>query len=253
MQQFIKTARLLSLTLVATTSLAACSSVDRLASVGEKPIQSPIENPTAKPGYTPVSMPMPAPEYVERQANSLWGGGSRKTFFKDQRAKDIGDILTVTINIADEAKMKNETTRDRTANENSGLTNALGFESYLGKVLPGPVNPASLLAGSTTSKHEGTGEIKRNEDIKLKVAAIVAQVLPNGNMVINGHQEIRVNYENRVLAISGVIRPEDIAIDNTISYDKIAEARVDYGGRGQITDVQQPRYGQQVFDILTPF
>lgn len=253
MQQSMKMIRTLGLAMAATLALAACSSVDRLASIGEKPIQSPVQNPTARPGYQPVSMPMPAPEYIEHQANSLWAGGSRKTFFKDQRAKDIGDILTVTINIADEAKMKNETTRDRAASENSALGHALGYESYLGKVLPNAVDPTALLSGDTASAHKGTGEIKRNEDIKLKVAAIVSQILPNGNMVISGRQEMRVNYENRILAISGVIRPEDISIDNTIPYEKIAEARVDYGGRGQLTDVQQPRYGQQVLDVISPF
>lgn len=245
--------KILTLALCASTLLAGCNAVDRLSAVGEQPMQSPIQNPTTKQGYQPVSMPMPAPQYEERQANSLWMGGSRKTFFKDQRAKDIGDILTVTINIADEAKMKNETKRDRTASEDSALSSALGFETYLDKVLPGPANPAALLSGDTTSSHSGKGEVKRNEDIKLKVAAIVAQILPNGNMVISGNQEVRVNFENRILQITGIIRPEDITIENTISYEKVAEARIGYGGKGQITDIQQPRYGQQVLDIISPF
>lgn len=236
-----------------TVLMAGCNAVDRLSAVGEQPMQTAIQNPTTRAGYTPVSMPMPAPQYEERQPNSLWVGGSRKTFFKDQRAKDIGDILTVMIDITDEAKMKNETKRDRTAAEESALTNALGFEDYLGKIFPNGVDPTALLSGDTTSSHSGKGEIKRNEDIKLKVAAIVAQILPNGNMVISGHQEVRVNFENRVLEITGIIRPEDITIDNTISYEKVAEARIGYGGKGQMTDIQQPRYGQQVMDIISPF
>lgn len=252
MKNIGKTARILGLS-AAVCALAACNAVDRLASVGEQPLQSKIQNPTATPGYQPISMPMPAQEYVERQPNSLWAGSGRKTFFKDQRAKDIGDILTVTINIEDEANMKNETTRDRDASEDTALPHALGFESYLGKMLPGPVDPTALLDGTTSSEHKGKGEIKRNEDIKLKVAAVVSQILPNGNMVVSGHQEVRVNFENRILNINGIIRPEDIGIDNTIPYEKVAEARIAYGGRGQMTDVQQPRYGQQVFDIISPF
>jgi flagellar L-ring protein precursor FlgH len=243
----------LGLALCAAALLAGCSAVDRLASVGEMPRQTTIENPTAKPGYKPVSMPMPAPKYAERQPNSLWIGDNRKTFFEDQRADEIGDILSVTIDIDDEANLKNETKRNRDAQEDTALPHALGFEGYLGKVLPDAVDPTALLDGDTSSSHDGKGEIKRNEDIKLKVAAIVSQILPNGNMVISGHQEVRVNFENRILEITGIIRPEDISIDNTIPYDKVAEARIAYGGRGQITDLQQPRYGQQVLDIISPF
>lgn len=236
----------------ASALLAGCSSIDRLASVGEMPRQSAIESPTAKAGYKPVSMPMPAPKSDAKLSNSLWSGGS-KAFFEDQRADEVGDILTVTIEVKDEAKLKNETTRDRDASDSAEAPNVLGFEGYLGKVLPDKVDPAALLDMKTASSHKGTGEINRKEDIKLKLAATITQILPNGNMVVQGRQEMRVNYENRVLEMSGVIRPEDIAIDNTIPYDKVAEARISYGGRGQLTDVQQPRYGQQVLDIISPF
>ena len=242
---------LIALALGLSLQLAACGSVDRLTSVGDMPRQTPIENPTQKTGYRPVSMPMPVPKSDAKLSNSLWSAGS-KAFFKDQRAAEVGDILTVTINVKDEAKMKNETKRDRDASETAGAPHMLGFESYLGKVLPDKVDPTALLDSKTTSAHKGTGEINRTEDIKLKVAAVISQVLPNGNMVIQGHQEMRVNYENRVLEISGIIRPQDISIDNTISYEKVAEARISYGGKGQLTDVQQPRYGQQVLDIISP-
>jgi flagellar L-ring protein precursor FlgH len=245
--------RTLSLVLCTASALAGCSAVDRLASIGEVPIQTPIENPAMKPGYQPVSMPMPAPQSEERQANSLWTGSSRKTFFKDQRADEIGDILTVNINIKDDANLKNETDRTRDAAEDTAAPNVLGYEQYLDKAFPTGFNPASLIDMDTSSNVKGTGEIKREEEVNLKVAAIVSQILPNGNMVIHGRQEVRVNFENRILEVTGVIRPEDIAIDNTIAYDKVAEARIAYGGKGQITDVQQPRYGQQVLDIISPF
>jgi len=249
----LKTLRTIGLCLCTASFLTGCSAVDRIANIGEQPAQTAIESPALKPGYKPVSMPMPTQVLEERQANSLWAGGSRKTFFKDQRAGDIGDILTVTINIKDDANLKNETERKRDASEDTAMPNALGFEGYLGKVLPDKVDPTALLSADTSSDHKGTGSIKRSEDVNLKVAAIVSQILPNGNMVIQGRQEVMVNFENRILQVTGVIRPEDIAIDNTIPYDKIAEARIAYGGKGQMTDVQQPRYGQQLFDIISPF
>jgi len=248
-----KTMQTLGLAICASALLAGCSTVDRLASVGEAPRQSQIENPTTKPGYKPVSMPMPVAQYEAKQPNSLWAGGSRKTFFKDQRAKDVGDILTVLIDIDDEANLKNETTRERDNAENAGVDNALGYENYLGKVFPDGIDPPNLLGLNSSSNSDGKGEVKREEEVKLKVAAIVSQILPNGNMVVHGRQEVRVNFENRILEISGVIRPEDITIENTIPHQKMAEARIAYGGKGQITDVQQPRLGQQVIDILSPF
>lgn len=235
------------------TLLSACSAVDRLADVGEMPRQSAIESPTLKPGYQPVALPMPPVKSQEKQFNSLWSAGGQRTFFEDQRADQVGDILTVNIDITDKANLKNETTRDRDSSEDIGAPNFLGFEKYAGKVFPDAVDPANLATIASKSKSGGTGEIKRKEDISLKVAAIVSQVLPNGNMVIQGRQEVRVNYENRILMINGVVRPEDINIDNSISYEKIAEARISYGGKGQLTDVQQPRYGQQVLDIISPF
>lgn len=253
MKKFNSTVRMAALLALSSGLLTACSSVDRLASLGEAPRQSAIESPTMKPGYKPVSMPMPAPKSEDKLANSLWTGGARNTFFEDQRADNVGDILTVLVTIDDEANMKNETTRGRTAAETATAPAALGYESYIGKVLPGPVDPTNLLDIDTNSNHKGTGEIKRNEDVKLKVAAIISQILPNGNLVIQGRQEVRVNYENRILEMSGIIRPEDISIDNTISYEKIAEARIAYGGKGQVTDVQQPRLGQQFLDIVSPF
>jgi len=244
--------RNLGLISVMTLTLAACGAGERLANIGKAPDQSPIENPTQVAGYKPVSMPMPAPVNEQRQINSLWAEG-RQTFFKDQRAKNIGDILTVTIDMEDDAEFKNKTTRTRNNSEAVGTPHLMGLESYYDKVLPGAVDPTALAEATSQSQSVGNGEMKREESVNLKVAAVVSQILPNGNMVIQGKQEVRVNFENRILQIAGVIRPEDINIDNTINYDKIAEARIAYGGKGQITDVQQPRYGQQVFDVLLPF
>jgi len=246
-------ARLAAIALIG-AALTGCNTFNRLSQVGSEPPQSGVENPQRILGNKPIDMPMPQPrpENNRRHANSLWSAGSR-AFFKDQRASDIGDILTVVIDIQDGASLNNETSRTRGASENAGLDNFLGFESNLSKVLPDEVSPQNLVGANSDSEHTGTGSVNRNEDINLRIATLVTQVLPNGNLVVAGRQEVRVNFENRILQVAGVIRPEDISSTNEISYDDIAEARIAYGGEGQLTDVQQPRYGQQVYDILFPF
>jgi len=241
-----------SLYLSAVLLLSACGAADRLANVGKAPELTPIENPITQPSYQRVAMPMPPQRVVTRENNSLWGG-NKQTFFKDQRAATIGDILTVMIDIDDEAELESETERSRTSGEDVNLSNLLGVETQLTKVLPEAVTGGDLVNFGTTSRSSGEGSTEREEEVRMTLAATVTQILPNGNMVIQGRQEVRVNFEKRVLELAGVIRPEDIMTNNTISYDKIAEARISYGGKGHITDMQQPRYGQQVYDILFPF
>lgn len=232
-------------------SLGGCGTLDRLANVGKAPDLSAIQDPTAQPGYKPVRMPMPNPQPVSYAANSLWRTGSR-AFFKDQRAQQVGDIVTVKVQVTDKANLDNETKRSRKNSENFGATNLFGAESKISKILPGATAGALVNADSDGSS-DGAGSIARKEELVTSVAAVVTQVLPNGNLVIEGKQEIRVNFEVREMIVAGVIRPEDIEAGNTIDSAKIAEARIAYGGRGQITDVQQPRYGQQVMDIVLPF
>lgn len=246
--------RVLGLMAVTTlaASLGACGAINRIESIGAPPALAAINNPNASPGYKPVSMPMPAPEHVVYQPNSLWRSGSR-AFFRDQRASKIGDILTVLINITDSAKVNNATKRSRTNSESAALPNFLGLESQLSKVLPEAVDPSALVNATSDGSSAGNGSVDRKETIDLTVAAIVTQVLPNGNLVIEGRQEVRVNFEVRELLIAGIVRPEDISSTNTIKHTQIAEARISYGGRGQLTDVQQPRYGQQLFDVISPF
>ncbi|MGH6915034.1 MAG: flagellar basal body L-ring protein FlgH, partial [Geminicoccales bacterium] len=184
--------------------------------------------------------------------NSLWRTGSR-AFFKDQRASNVGDIVTIVVNIDDNATLRNTSARSRTNMENAAADAFLGYEQSLHQLLPEAVDPTNLVELNSRTNNEGAGEISRDEAIEVKVAAVVTQILPNGNLVVQGRQEVRVNYEIRELEVAGVIRPQDITSDNTISSDKIAEARIAYGGRGHISDVQQPRYGQQVYDVLFPF
>lgn len=233
-------------------SLSACNMFDRLSNVGQTPPLSRIENPTQNPGYRPVSMPMPDSIIVNHKSNSLWREGSR-AFFKDQRASEVGDILTVIINIDDEAELSNSTSRTRTNSENLGATNMFGLENQFNQWFSGTVTPGSLVDLDSSTNAVGTGSVDREEEINLRVAAIVTQTLPNGNMVLYGRQELRVNFEVRELVVGGVIRPTDITASNTITYDQMAEARIAYGGRGQLMDVQQPRWGSQVYDVIMPF
>jgi flagellar L-ring protein precursor FlgH len=238
---------------LAILSITACSGIEeRMSRIGKEPPMSKIENPQEKAGYKPLSLPMPPQETVTSAPNSLWQP-ARQTFFKDQRAHKVGDILTVFIDIQDEADMKNKTERTREGTETAGVPQLLGLQSLLPKMLPDAVNPSSLLSVGTNSESTGDGKIKREEDIKLKLAAMIMQVLPNGNFVLKGQQEVRVNFELRELTLNGVIRPEDILNNNSISYEKIAEARISYGGKGTVSDIQQPRYGQQFVDAVFPF
>jgi flagellar L-ring protein precursor FlgH len=231
-------------------SLAGCATTDRLASIGEAPPLTTIQNPTAAAGYQPVSMPMPQAIQDTYQPNSLYRQ-SAKGFFKDQRAHNIGDILTVLVTIDDQAKISNQTDRSRSSTNNGGVSGVLG--SIFGSIAPADVDPAAAIGTTSGMADKGAGSVNRQENVETSVAAVVTQVLPNGNLVIEGHQEVRVNFEVRDLIVAGIVRPEDIRSDNTIPSAKIAEARIAYGGRGQITDVQQPRYGQQVLDAILPF
>ncbi|MBL4595526.1 MAG: flagellar basal body L-ring protein FlgH [Robiginitomaculum sp.] len=230
-----------------TLILGGCGTFQKIKDIGKAPELSPMQNPSEVYGRRPVVMPMPAPEAAQQQTNSLWRTGSR-TFFNDQRANNVGDILTVAINISDSANVQNTTERSRSSAEDSDLSNFFGLENHLGGITPG-----ALTSLGSTSSNRGAGTVVRSETISLTVAAIVTQVLPNGNMVIAGRQEVRINHEIRDLLISGVVRPQDISSNNIIAHSQIAEARISYGGRGIISDAQNPRYGQELYDILFPF
>ena len=231
--------------------LGGCASMDQLSRVGEAPRLSAIENPTAQPGYKAVNMPMPEIVPASYQPNSLFSNQA-KGFFKDQRAHRIGDILTVMVTIDDSAQISNATTRKRSSGNEANVGTSLG--SVFGKKVPGvDLDATGGISTGGSMTDGGTGSVNRKESLQTNVAVVVTQVLPNGNLVIEGRQEVRVNFEVRDLIVAGIVRPEDIQSDNTIVSEKIAEARIAYGGRGQITDVQQPRYGQQVADAILPF
>ena len=231
--------------------LAGCATFDQLSRVGEEPKLTAIADPTAQPGYRAVNMPMPEMIPASYQPNSLFSNEARG-FFKDQRAHKVGDILTVIVTINDTAQISNATSRKRSSANDANVGTKLG--SLFGSDVPGvDVSATGGLTTGGSMTDGGNGSVNRKESLATNVAVVVTQTLPNGNLVIEGHQEVRVNFEIRDLVVYGIVRPEDIQSDNTIPSEKIAEARISYGGRGQITDVQQPRYGQQIADAILPF
>jgi flagellar L-ring protein precursor FlgH len=229
--------------------LSAC---DRLEEVGRAPDFSPLEG--SYQHHAMYSTPLPEDVVPETptDASSLWTAG-RSSLFGDRRAAQRGDILTVVIEIDDKAEISNSSDRSRAGSENMGMPSLFGIPQRLNESLPEGASMAEAVNTTGASSYEGSGNVSRNEKLTLRVAATVVEELANGVLRIEGQQEVRVNYELRELIISGYVRPTDISRQNEITYDKIAGARVSYGGRGQITDVQQPRYGQQVADILLPF
>ena len=244
--------RLTAYGLVALT-VTGCNVLSRLSEVGDGPELTKIVNPVARPDYRPVSLPMPTPQVAEENPNSLWRAGA-KAFFKDHRAKEIGDVVTVKLEFTDKATFDNTTTRERDDNELTKIPQLFGLEAEFAKVLPQAVAPATaLLNFDTVQSTKGVGQVKRTEVVSLTFAAVVTQILPNGSLVIVGRQEILVNSELRELMVTGVVRPSDIDSDNTISHEKIAEMRVAYGGSGTISQLQQPRWGTQIWDIIFPF
>lgn len=253
MKRTISTFKTLTIATALLATLSACNTVSRLAQVGDGPELSEITNPTVMPNYRPVSMPMPAPQRPADNANSLWSPGA-KAFFKDHRAKEVGDIVTVSLSLNDSASLSNKTERDRTDREDADVIALLGYPQKFGKNnLPNQFDPTNAANFGNNHTTAGDGSIDRSETVSLTFAAVVTQILPNGALVILGRQEVMVNAEMRELEVSGVIRPSDIAADNTVEHTKIAEMRVAYGGRGTLSDLQQPRWGMQLFDILFPF
>ncbi len=244
------------ITLLAATALSGCTQaqLDKLETVGQMPPLEEIKNPIEEKTYAPVSWPSPPPPERThiRTANSLWEPGAR-TFFRDMRARDVGDILRVRVRIDDRAELENTTERKRSATETLPIPNAFGLQKRIRGILPAETEADNLLGIDSQTDTSGEGTIDREEKIEAEIAAMITQVLPNGNLVIYGSQEVRVNFEVRQLAIHGVVRPGDISPENEVQLNQIAEARVSYGGRGTITDVQEPRIGQQIVDILSPF
>jgi len=244
--------RLSVLAVLALAPLAACSTVTEAV---RGPELAPVGYPAtlvARDQPTFVSAREPAPQAAS--ANSLWRTGAR-AFFIDQRANRVGDILTVQIDIDDSAKTQNTSTSSRTGAMSAAVPKLFGLENQVGQLLPPHNNfdPTNALQTKTNSSNTGTGSVNRAEKISLTIAAVVSAVLPNGNLVIQGTQEVRTNAELRQLTVAGIVRPEDISSANTIKHTQIAEARICYGGRGDISRVQKTPAGQSLLERFSPF
>lgn len=240
--------RFICLTLVAALPLAGCA---RLQNVGKTPELTPVESSAEFMAMNNPPMPRMARTGGVTSA-SLWSG-SRASLLGDHRAGVRGDILTVVIEINDRAEISNSSGRSRSSSEKMGIGGMLGIPQRLNAELPAGASMDDAMNSKAKSSYQGNGNVARKEKLTLRVAATVLETLPNGVLRILGSQEVRVNYEIRELVVTGFVRPEDISRQNEITYDKIAGARISYGGRGMISDVQQPRYGQQVADTVLPF
>lgn len=215
-----------------------------LSAVGAGLQSSPL---TVSPGT--ASTPADPPAKGGTPGGSLWRDRGAD-FFKDPRARRPGDIMTVAISVKDKASFDNSSKRSRDASHGFGLDVSHKMDIG-GAATAGSAKADSALKANTAQ--DGKGAIARSESIDLRIAAVVTGVLPNGNLIIQGSQELRVNYELRVLTVSGIVNIADIKADNTISYERIAEARMSYGGRGRIMEVQQTSWGHPLIDLVFPF
>lgn len=233
--------------LLATTG---CSVVHEVGSVGRPPrLSAPgdIPAPPAERSIAATALPQPAPV----RSASLFREGAAG-LLSDQRARGKGDLLTIRIRVDDNAALDNRSERRRGGSERAGIAGLLGLDRLIDRILPGKSSSAAV-NGSSDSRTAGEGRIERGETVNLTLAAVVTDALPNGNLVVRGRQEMRVNNELRELVVTGIVRPADIARDNSVPHSRIAEARVLYGGRGQLTSAQAARWGQQLYDALFPF
>ena len=237
------------LTFCAILFVSGCGRVDHL---GKPPSLTETRDGEEHAAMLYPGLPLSAEPNRRVDRASLWSG-SRRSLLGDRRAMHRGDILTVVIEIDEEAAISNKTSRSRNGSEGLQIPQLLGLPQRVNENLPEGASLEEAVALSSDSAHSGDGSVRRQEELTLRVAATITNVLPNGVLEIEGTQEVRVNFELRELLVSGYVRPEDISRQNEITYDKIASARISYGGRGQITDMQQPRYGQQIADIILPF
>lgn len=229
--------------------LGACGRTDHM---GKPPSFSPANETQEHVAMLWQGLPVEAQRQRAVDGSSLWSG-EQNSLLGDRRAMKRGDILTVVLDLDETAEIENESERSRSGTESLTVPQLLGLPQRLDERLPEGATSANAVDLGSSSKSSGNGSVSRSEKLELRVAATVVDVLPNGVLAISGTQELRVNFELRELLVTGYVRPQDISRKNEITYDKIASARVSYGGRGQISDMQQPRYGQQVLDAILPF
>ena len=249
----------LVLLLLTSVILTGCTStIERLQRVGKNPDLAQMDMPIDETQPSPAEKEALNRSHMKR-TNSLWQPGST-SFFRDNRAWRVGDILKVAVNIQDSANLSNTTQQTRNSADTENVNKLFGRQKAFAKLTGATANataatpnPLQLVDVGSARNQKGLGSIARNEQIQINIAAVVRQVMPNGNLVIEGHQEVRVNSELREIKVAGIIRPRDITNENSIKSEQIAEARISYGGRGVVSDMQNPRVGSQVLDIISPF
>ena len=238
--------------LIASAVIVLLPSCGKLDHIGQPPTLSPQAQSVERQAMIYSGLPTRTLDTSSYRQASLWSG-DQTSLFGDRRAFTTGDILTVMVEIDDQAEISNTTSRSRASQENLGIPHLLGFPQRRNQSLPDGASLDTAVELDSSSSMQGNGSVRRNEKLTLRIAATVVDVLPNGVLRIEGTQEVRVNFELRELIVSGFVRRADITRQNEITYDKMASARISYGGRGQISDVQQPRVGQQVLDAILPF
>lgn len=234
-------------------NLPGCMILEDLSNIGDPPEISEIQDPTLIKDYKPVSMPMPvSPTASSSSVNSLWQNGSR-AFFKDQRASRVGDVVTVDIKFDQKAKIDSKFKTNRTNTQNYAIPNMFGYDKYYKKVFPSTIDPNKLETINSSTSVDSEGKREATDSLDIKIAATIIQILPNGNMVLQGRREVRISGEVRTLELKGIIRREDITAGNRIRYSKIAEARISDVTKGEISDLNETPWGQQLLNKILPF
>jgi flagellar L-ring protein FlgH len=243
-------------------TLPGCNLARNFSTIGEPPQMTQIKDPRDLPGYEPVQMPMPEPAMVaQRSSNSLWQQGSR-AFFKDQRACKVGDVLTIEVNVDRKQNMQMSPNIERQSSVSSTVTEVLGhalpIQKRIARALPGKESGDTMRLDSwadakSQPSHKATAKYDVQDKMQFNMAAVIIQILPNGNMVVQGREEVRLVNELREIEIKGIVRREDISSNNTVASQKIAQLRISYGGRGDLSDAQSAPWGQQYLNKLLPF
>ena len=229
------------------TLTAAALSVTACASIPSADAEFDMTTPTVVPmAHQPVAEPVGAEDA------SLWTT-SPNALLSMRRAKAVGDLLTVVVEMDDRASLQSSLSRNRNSSADMNVDALFGLPEWANGVLPGGASLSPGVDYSRGSSLDGSGAMNRAESIAFTLAARVVAMEPNGNLVIQGYQQTRVSNELRMLTVSGVIRAQDITRTNTVSYEKIAEAQISYLNTGDATSVPQQRVGQKVLDRVIPF
>ncbi|MDR1051235.1 MAG: flagellar basal body L-ring protein FlgH [Deltaproteobacteria bacterium] len=193
------------------------------------------------------------PDPAVKTEGSLFSEDSRPNFFSDMKAERVGDIITINIVETSRASKTANTSTRRSNDVNASVDSLFGLEAP-GK-LPTPLgmNLAAGVQGGYSSQFSGTGSTSRNENITAKISARIVQVLPNDNLVVRGSQEILVNNEKQYITIQGVVRPADVATDNSVLSTYLADARIEYTGQGDLTNKQREGWLSRALDKIWPF